>query len=255
MLKIISISIKSAAAIVSIAFVALLLLTGCTQDTVTANDLPVETAETAVSAKSTAITTETMADTTMTTKTPAAYSENSIIRYADLTHDGVDEKIVVDLADTDGISGDPSTVLVFAVHEDTETLLWYGMANTCHVGWNGYYLYQQDGQYYLFNWQPYICTGLAIFSYKVFSLSAAGKEIVLSNQCIGFSAGYDSHPDFAGTKEELLNFYNSASPYLTSSIVLIDTDRGNVVFSPQGRDVINIKYNRDWLQQYLDMIN
>lgn len=153
--------------------------------------------------------------------------ENTIVYYADLTHDGTDEKIVVDLTYVDTpATGEEQTVCVYS----GDTLIWSTHADTVHAGWNGVYLYEGNDGYYLMQWTPYGVTGLYHFAYEVFSLTDSGTAISMDSREIEFSQK-DADTDPEELTQKIIEFCNGANEYLSSSILLIDTDGGAVAYS------------------------
>lgn len=89
--------------------------------------------------------------------------------FRDLTHDGVDEEIRV-ISDYGGDC--------FDVHVITPAgrSIWHGSAATFHAGQNGIYLYEEDGLFYLMEWNDYGNSGMGGIWYHIFSLSETGDE-------------------------------------------------------------------------------
>mgnify|MGYP000968882379 CR=1 FL=1 len=75
--------------------------------------------------------------------------EEPIIWYADLTHDGINEKIVMDPTYVINYpeTGEEKTVTIYS--GSSGELLWTGHADTVHVGWNGIYIYNDGKNEYL----------------------------------------------------------------------------------------------------------
>lgn len=157
-----------------------------------------------------------------------------VIWYEDLTHDGADERIEVDLNYLDGNSdADAKTVAVYS--GQTDELIWSGHADNVHIGWNGYYVYHDpsDGKAYLLMWQPYMSTGYGNYIYKLFYLSETGKEHVIEEDSYEF---YETHPE-ADDAENLTAYGERVNTLLKESYVLIDTDNGSALYSGQDNPV------------------
>ena len=147
--------------------------------------------------------------------------------FADLTHDGVDETITLTYQEEMGLY----TLMVANAEGE---MLWQGNAGLSHVDWNGFYLYEKDGQQYLMSWLPYGNTGLCSYIYEIFSLSETGEQILLTSGSFLYGTN---------TVEELLSidieglkaFEAEVNALLEDAIVLITTDEGTPYYST--RDV------------------
>lgn len=155
----------------------------------------------------------------------------------DVTHDGVEEQIEVDL---NGVShetttGEEETVRVYSGKNAAETPIWTAHADTVHPGWNGIYIYKnpEDGLSYLFTWRPTMYQGIGTYEYRIFSLTEDGKEQVLEEESIDFDLNNVQKGD-AGRVEAYLARVNEI---LRNSFVLIDTDNGEIFISETGKPV------------------
>lgn len=165
-----------------------------------------------------------------------AANNDNIVWYADLTQDGINEKIVVDLTYVDNpIDGLEKTVSIYQVDSQTrnETLIWYEHADTVHIGWNGIYLYEQDGQYYLMTWKPYCSTGICEYDYEIFSFANSGEKVTLTNGNLNLNMDDID-------QNVLRNFINKVNTYLSKSMVLIDTDQGKIIYSTNDNPIVNL---------------
>lgn len=162
--------------------------------------------------------------------------EEPIIWYADLTHDGINEKIVVDLTYVINYpeTGDEKTVSVYSGSSDE--LIWTGHADRVHPGWNGIYIYNDGKNDYLILWQPTIYQDIADFNIRIFSLTEEGKEKDILNKKIEFVTYRPKDSDFKDVPE----FVDMVNGYLEKSYVLVDTDNATPVYSTTDNKIINL---------------
>ncbi len=165
-----------------------------------------------------------------------------VIWYADITQDGIDEKIVVDLTYVINYpkTGEEQTVLVYS--GSSGELLWTGHADTVHPGWNGIYIYNDGKKDYLLLWQPTVYQDNADFHFRIFSLDEDGKEIELLTKNIQFDI---YHPKDSDT-DAISEFADMVNGHLEKSYVLVDTDNGNPVYSAKDNKIMNL-YDISWI--------
>lgn len=163
---------------------------------------------------------------------------------ADVTHDGLDEKIVVDLRFLN--ETDAYYVNVYSGEERHEKLIWSQSAGMSHSEWKGTYLYKDEetNLYYLVRWNPSMYTGSAVHGFEVYSLKSNGKEEVLETIAVSFDSPYRNNG--ASGISEILNFCEVTNSYLEDSILLLDTDEGKLVYSTPEYRVANTKYSKEW---------
>ena len=162
--------------------------------------------------------------------------EEPIIWYADLTHDGINEKIVMDLTYVINYpeTGEEKTVIVYS--GSSGELLWTGHADTVHVGWNGIYIYNDGKNEYLVIWQPTIYQDIANFNIRIFSLDENGKEKDLLKKNMEFDIYHPKESDF----DEVSEFVDMVNGYLEKSYVLVDTNNATPVYSTIGNQIVNL---------------
>lgn len=158
------------------------------------------------------------------------YYTEPVIWYEDLTHDGINERVEVDLNGLNALA-DPDKKTVTVYSGESDELIWSGHADEVHIGWNGYYIYHnpEDGQAYLLMWQPYMCTGMGEYKYRLFSLSEDGEEQIAEEEVFEF---YETSPK----EEDAVNiekYLDRVNEFLRESYVLIDTDNGEAFYSEQ----------------------
>ena len=98
----------------------------------------------------------------------------------------------------------------------------------CHTGWNTVYLYTDplSGAQSLLRYSPYASTGLAAYSYTLFSLEG-GKEAVLEEGGVSFS--FDQVQE---VQEELRAFAGQVNGLLQHSSLLLSTQDGALIIGP-----------------------
>ncbi len=159
--------------------------------------------------------------------------------YADLTHDGQNELITVELLDTDGVTPvelasvtdaaafSAGRVTVFALKDGTLAAIYTREALYAHAGWMQLYLYTDETGAYLFEYAPSVYQGYADYTYALVSLDASGdaqtKEsnalsFTVSAQGDGFSftdaGGSDISADVAAFEAEAQGYIDRATPLL-----------------------------------------
>lgn len=181
-------------------------------------------------------------ETTNDIETTDVKEEEPIIWYADLTHDGVNEKIVVDLTYVINYpeTGEEKTVSVYS--GSSGELLFTGHADTVHPGWNGIYIYNDGKNDYLLLWQPTIYQDIADFNIRIFSLTENGKENDLLKKSLDFSI---YNPKDSGIND-VSDFVDMVNEYLEKSYVLVDTDDATPVYSTANNKIINL-YDVSWI--------
>lgn len=162
--------------------------------------------------------------------------------YADITQDGIDEKIVVDLTYVINYpkTGEEQTVSVYS--GSSGELLWTGHADTVHPGYNGIYIYNDGKKDYLLLWQPTVYQDSGDFHFRIFSLDEDGKEIDLLTKNIQFNMYRPKDCD----TDVISKFVDMVNGYLEKSYVLVDTDNGTPVYSTKDNKIIN-RYDASWI--------
>lgn len=170
-------------------------------------------------------------------------TDNSVF-YADLTHDGKEEKIVVDssqLEQTQNI-----IVTVYSVEGETEKPIWTDVAGVPRVGWNSYYLYKTDDADYLIRYNPSITNTGIYYKYEIFWLKEDGSEIPFAGNSIVFhltNKAEDLDPD------KILDFVNEVNTYLKRSILLVSTYNGDVIYSTSDHPIV-LEETLPWTKDY-----
>ncbi|MFQ9510455.1 MAG: hypothetical protein ACLRZ7_06015 [Lachnospiraceae bacterium] len=164
--------------------------------------------------------------------------------YADLTHDGKNEKVVVDASQLEQTQN--VTVTVYDIEGETEIPIWSDVAGIPHVGWNSYYLYKQDGEMYLIRYNPSLTNTGANYRYKVFWLKQDGTEEAFAGNSIIFhltNQARDLDP------EKIIAFVDEVNSYLKNSILLVSTYDGNAVYSTSENQII-MEETLPWTKEF-----
>lgn len=154
---------------------------------------------------------------------PSAHTEMLNTLYADVTHDGTEETIV--------LRYDAETMVYLLSVETAEgKVIWQAEGSTVHTGYMGYYLYEENGLSYLLRWNPACWGGSYAYSYEIFTLNEVGEEHVLREKSFCFETG-SSDQILAIDVEGLRALEADLNTLLARSIVLIDTNDGTVLYS------------------------
>lgn len=160
----------------------------------------------------------------------AAPKDNIIVGYADLTHDGVKEKIVVDISNIEKTQN-----AVLKIVDSENRSIWEEAAGIPHVGWNSLYLYTKDGKDYLLRYNPYMNQGMASYRYELFWIDEMGIEKNVSSDRLDFDTTIHGYPlDIAG----MLSFADKINAYLSQSTLLLSTEGGKLTYSTETNKVV-----------------
>ncbi len=174
-------------------------------------------------------------------------AELSSIGYrVDVTHDGGDEKIIVDIDDVDnGNAG----VKIYTTVDDETKLIWQDSVGTKENAQKGIYLCKKTGNMDLLICQPTEKDGETILQYSVFYLiydqkSGTCKPAEEISESILFT---DEQVKKGGEKyDEASKFVKEMNSYISRGIALIDTVGGNMVYSPSSKEGVTKLYLPDW---------
>jgi len=150
----------------------------------------------------------------------------SIVWKADLNHDGIDDKIVVEVYVRD--DGADTGAIVTVYEGNSDKILYTADANVAHAGWDGVYLYYNNGAAYLMNWRPSMFQGYAGYVYEIFSFAKNGKKIVFDSGSYMFEY-QDLVVEHKGLVE-FVTYVQKVNNYLMSCHLLADTDGGELVY-------------------------
>ena len=138
--------------------------------------------------------------------------------YADLTHDGQDDLIVLE---TQGNASDYTlevsvTVLTRALSGEVYTL-YERQLDQSHAGWGWLYLYEENGKDYLVEYDPVLYEGASRYVFSVFYLSAEGERVRLAGDTLEFE--WDGELG-KGLEDQVRAFNQRAFAYMEQSRVI-----------------------------------
>lgn len=190
----------------------------------------------------------------------AYFSENYNLGYAeaayvDLTHDGNNELVVVEMLGedletplilssvTDSISFLSGRMRVFSVIDGAVSQIFERQNHYAHVGWMQIYLYTDETGAYLFDYNPSMFQGYADYIYTLFSLDAKGEAVVKDSNSFSFvseDGGFVS-ADGSGkdVSADVTAFEALAQAYVEKSqplLVYFETLDGQVLFDYLNRE-------------------
>jgi hypothetical protein len=158
-------------------------------------------------------------------------NDGSIIWYADLNHDGIDDKIVVEIPEK---SAFPDVNVSINIYDgDSGLIMFQAQAGMGHVEWDGYYLYYERDYAYLINWRPQMFQGDGNYVYEIFSFNDSGKKIIMNSGSYDFDSQklYDDFDNIG----EFIKYIREVNTYLTNSRLIVDTDGGDLLYgTPNG---------------------
>lgn len=151
---------------------------------------------------------------------PPVGDERVIVRYADLNHDGISEKIRIDPSKTENVTD--QTVGVFGADDQREpVLLWSETVTTSPDGRGGIYLVVLEDQAYLMTLKPQENRDVPSLACEVFYLAGTGEKITVDT--VSYQDGAEA-PDAEGYTV----YADKVNRYLSKSLVLVDTRTGRV---------------------------
>lgn len=114
--------------------------------------------------------------------------------------------------------------------------LWMQAAEEAHVGWNSIFACQLDGQDYLLRYLPTVYQGFAAYRYEVFSLGAAGQEVLFREGSVEFDNNFGSAFHESFDVAAIAAFLKAVHGYLDSSTLLMTTEGGEFRTGGSGAD-------------------
>lgn len=151
----------------------------------------------------------------------------------DFDHDGVTE-----LVEVDGLYveyTDKMSLFEVRLLEQGE-YIWVDDAHTSHVGWNTVLACKVEGQDYLLQYHPYMSTGLAGYSYQLFSLDESGNEVTKAENSVSFDVNMGSTLHEPMDAAAIAAFLQEVYGYLETSTLLMSTEDGRDWESVSGTD-------------------
>ena len=146
----------------------------------------------------------------------------SVIRWwdADLDGDGTPEQIILDKGELERVS----VTTPWIISAKGEKLCELRYVGTPHVGWGTSALLERNGRTYLFEYSPYMSTGIAGYQYWISSLDAETGELVLEEEKEAVFPVWEPMTD--EEIDAVVEFVNAANEYWAHSRLLFSTDQG-----------------------------
>lgn len=142
--------------------------------------------------------------------------EDLITHTADLGADGKDERITVDLSDSEN-------KVAVKIYSEDGAEVWATEIERWHSGWCGIYLCRTGEGDRVLLWSPYVSQGMAFYSYELFGIGAGGEKIPVDGDVLTF--------DYNGARPENAEaFIEKVNAYLKNSTVLADTLDGGLLY-------------------------
>lgn len=176
---------------------------------------------------------------TDTTEIYAKYTKENEVYYVyeDLTGDGKDETIMINLSDAVGQAKD-NTDNVKIYSGKTKKVIWSDFVNsTVHSGYNGIYLYlgkEVKRHPVILKWNPSMWQGIASYQWELFDLTDTGKVRKIDSDKIEFDLNHPKKSDIKNLKK----YVKGLNRYLFESKVLISTYE-------QTNNLFGITYNQN----------
>lgn len=178
----------------------------------------------------------------------------------DFTHDGKPETVelvtVIAMGDrTDG-SPYPAWFELHVRNTDGETVWARRHFALQHIGWANFFACTLEGKDYILEYNPYANMGLASYSYRLFSLTEAGEEVLLKENDVWFDLNFGS-PVFTGEYDPAAigAFMDDVHTYLDQSMLLVSTQNGELLTDIPGSDYRSdiglYQYEGTWEERFI----
>lgn len=151
----------------------------------------------------------------------------------DFDHDGIAETVEVDGVYVEYVSH-MSLFEVRLLEQGQQ--IWVDDAHTSHVGWNTFLACKVDGEDYLLEYNPYMSTGLAGYSYRLFSLDKNGNEVIKAENHVSFDVNIGSPVHEPMDAPAIAAFLQEVYGYLENSTLLLSTEDGEFWPTMPGRE-------------------
>lgn len=170
---------------------------------------------------------------------PIEYEENGeVVFLADVNHDGREDRIYL------GLSGfnERGSGTVQVLDGMSETVLWERSYAKAHAGWTMLYLYRENGQDYILEYNPAMYQGRGDYRYEIFHLDEQGNPVILKEEETSFQL-YENNNGvykngFFGDAEEYHLFLEHVNSCIDQSLLLISSDNGDIVYSTPEQPII-----------------
>jgi Antirepressor regulating drug resistance, predicted signal transduction N-terminal membrane component len=154
-----------------------------------------------------------------------ANKKDITVASADINHDGIDEKISIDLSVYD--IAQPAYIKIY---NRNHKVIFKEMLFSANVAQNSFYLYTKKDKTYLLTYIPYCEQGGCSYKYDLFYLDKNNKKVNVASKNIFFDI-YNVEDKKHYNIASLINFYNDINSYLNKSMLLISTIDGKLEYS------------------------
>ena len=156
----------------------------------------------------------------------------------DITHDGKDEYVVVDLND---IQVDSQVVTYLKVIDAKGDVLWQKELGLARAGWNSYFIVWTKEGVCLLQYLPVVMQERGEYEYRLFYLQEDGSEVEVASDNVDFLI-YPNNVDIdaktAIPKEEMKDFAEDVNLYLENARVMISTVNGILTYQTPSKTYV-----------------
>ncbi len=186
-----------------------------------------------------------------TEKITQIYTGAYYLEPMDLTHDGIDEYIKIDV---EGIQADSQKQAYLKVLDAKGNVLWQTELGLARAGWNSFFkVYTKEGVC-LLQYLPVVMQERGEYSYRLFYLKDDASEVEVASDTVAFSI-YPNNVEVDGEvaipREDMLTFAEEINGYLDGASMLISTVNGTLMYQTPAKT-----YNyRETYQTALTAVN
>lgn len=154
--------------------------------------------------------------------------ENCNVFLADLTHDGVNDMVVVEILKDTTLApinnvDEYNYIRINVLHMGDNGMIssiYENDAKNIHSGWLWLYLYEEDGKDYLLQYSPNLLEGVGNYHYNIFSLGGNGEQIIYKSDQVDFKL--DTTADESAIRKRIEDLQARVDNYSAKSKVLIE---------------------------------
>ena len=144
----------------------------------------------------------------------------------DITHDGKDEYVVVDLND---IQADSQASAYLKVTDVGGSVIWQSELGLSRAGWNSYFIVWTKEGVCLLQYLPVVMQERGEYEYRLFYLQEDGSEVEVAADSVEFllmSNDEETDGDTVIPKDAMVKFAEDVNGYLENAKCLISTVNG-----------------------------
>ena len=186
-----------------------------------------------------------------TEKITQIYTGAYYLEPMDITHDGKDEYIKIDV---EGIQADSQKQAYLKVLDTKGNVLWQTELGLARAGWNSFFQVWTKEGVCLLQYLPVVMQERGEYSYRLFYLNEDGSEVEVESDTVEFSV-YPNNVEVDGEvaipREDMLVFAEEVNGYLDGARMLISTVDGTLIYQTPAKT-----YNyRETYQTALTAVN